>query len=285
MQEHARAKINLSLRVQGRRADGYHEIESLVTFADAADVLFASPEEELSLSVTGPFAAQLAGEPENLVLRAAMALQSFAGPPRGARLILEKNLPVASGIGGGSADAAATLRALIRLWDIEIDETNLLLTAIELGADVPVCLQSQTAMMRGIGERLAPVGNLPSFWMVLANPRITISTTDIFQKLNAPSLDAHTQNDAVPEFKDFESLLDWLKHNPNDLQASAISIAPIIADVLWVLDETTNCRLARMSGSGATCFALYAREEEARSAAQKLRSAEPNWWVAVSGCG
>lgn len=285
MQELARAKINLSLRVPGRRADGYHEVESLVTFADVGDVLFASPEDELSLSVTGPFAAQLAGEPENLVLRAAMALRSFTGLPRGARLILEKNLPVASGIGGGSADAAAALRALIRLGDIEIDEANLLHMAIELGADVPVCLQSRTAMMRGIGERITPVEKLPAFWMVLANPSITISTTEIFQKLNAPSLNAHTHNDVVPDFKNFESLLDWLKRNPNDLQASAISIAPVIADVLWVLDETTNCRLARMSGSGATCFALFAREEEARSAALKLRSAEPNWWIAVSGCG
>jgi len=284
MQEIARAKLNLSLRVRGRRADGYHELESLVVFAQLGDTLTVVPAGDLRLSLTGPFASQLAAENDNLVLRAAYALQAVSVGSQGAHLILEKNLPIASGMGGGSADAAAALRALRTLWNVEISDAELHTIALKLGADVPVCLQSRPAIMRGIGERIVPLAALPSFWMVLINPGVGISTADIFRRLNARTFTGE-DGDATPTLGGLEELLAWLKDNPNDLQAPAISLAPVIGHVLQALQSAGICRLARMSGSGATCFGLFASEKDAATAAQRLSSDHPDWWIKISGCG
>jgi 4-diphosphocytidyl-2-C-methyl-D-erythritol kinase len=284
MQEIARAKLNLSLRVLGRRADGYHELESLVVFAQLGDTLTVMPAGDLRLSLTGPFASQLAAENDNLVLRAAYALQAVSVGSQGAHLMLEKNLPIASGMGGGSADAAAALRALRALWNVEISDAELHSIALKLGADVPVCLQSRPAIMRGIGERIVPLAGLPSFWMVLINPGVGISTADIFRRLDARTFTGE-DGDATPTLGGLEELLAWLKDNPNDLQAPAISLAPVIGHVLQALQSAGSCRLARMSGAGATCFGLFAGEKDAANAAQRLSSDHPDWWIKISGCG
>lgn len=285
MQEFARAKINLSLRVCGRRPDGYHELESLVVFADAADRLSVAAAKDISLSLSGPFASELSADPENLALRAARALRDFAGVTAGATLTLEKNLPIASGIGGGSADAAATFRLLCRLWKLQIDEDELPRLALRLGADVPVCLRSQSAFMQGVGEDLVQVSDLPHLFMLLVNPGVAVSTTEIFRLLQAPPLHEKNRTSAPPSLNTLEALVRWLDQNPNDLEKPALALAPVIGPVLEAIGTSPGCRLARMSGSGATCFGLFAKADAAQHAAAMLRQAHPGWWVALSGCG
>ena len=287
--ESAFAKINLSLRILGRRADGYHELQSLVVFAAIADGIEALPAAELTLDIEGPFAATLSGDPDNLVLRAARGLRGLCGVGEGARITLEKNLPVASGIGGGSADAAATLRALMRLWHVSPDETALTRLAASLGADVPVCLDPSPALMSGVGEKIMRLPRLPDFWLLLANPGIGLSTAEVFRALDAPPLAAAPEAAPMPEIATLEDLVSWLRSEPNDLQAPAKALLPQIGGVIEEIAATPGCRLARMSGSGATCFGIYAKESEASSAARALAAAHPDWWVvtapAVSGSG
>lgn len=287
--ENAFAKINLSLRILGRRADGYHELQSLVVFAAIADGIEALPATELTLDIEGPFAATLSGDPDNLVLRAARGLRDLCGVGGGARITLEKNLPVASGIGGGSADAAATLRVLMRLWNVSPDETALARLVASLGADVPVCLQPSPALMNGIGEKILRLPRLPDFWLLLANPGMALSTAAVFRALAAPPLAVAPEAARLPHFATLDDLVSWLRTEPNGLEGPARALLPQIGDVIGEIAATPGCRLARMSGSGATCFGIYSSESEANSAARALAAAHPDWWVvaapAVSGSG
>ena len=269
--EFAPAKINLCLHVTGQRADGYHLLDSLVAFAGVGDRVTARRAEALSLALSGPFGADLPSGDDNLVLRAARLAQ----PGLAAALALDKHLPPASGIGGGSADAAATVRALDRLAGAAAPRDAAGLAA--LGADVPVCLGSARARMRGIGDRLDPV-TLPPGWILLVNPRIEVPTPAVFralaQKDNAPL------PKILPAWPDLAALARWLQDQRNDLQAPALALAPVIGTVLELLEAQPGARIARMSGSGATCFALFTGRAEARAAAAAIGAAQPGWWVA-----
>ncbi len=272
VREFAPAKINLHLHVVGRRQDGYHLLDSLVVFAGTGDWLEVAPARDLTLTVTGPFAAGLAAEPDNLVLRAARGLADLAGIiPTGA-IRLEKNLPVASGIGGGSADAAAALRLLCRFWDVSPDLTQL---ARALGADVPMCLLSRPALMSGIGEGLAPIPAMPEAGLILVNPGVAVSTPAVFRARSGGfSSPAELPATGWPSVK---ALSHTLADTHNDLEAPARSLAPAVDTALAALASAPGCRLARMSGSGATCFGLFDDSQAACHAADTLRRA--NWWV------
>ena len=275
----APAKINLYLHVVGRREDGYHELDSLVAFADIADVVTAQPAVGLSLAIDGPFAAALAGgAADNLVLRAASLLAARFGVTAGAALSLTKNLPVASGIGGGSSDAAAALRALQSLWNIATSPDELAALAARLGADVPVCLLARTAWLGGIGEVLAAAPDLPPVAIVLVNPGIALSTPSVF---NARSGAFSAPGRFAEEIPDAAALAAALRRRRNDLAAPAIGLVPAIGEVLARLGACDGALLARMSGSGATCFALFADDAAARAAAARLAGERPGWWVAA----
>ena len=275
VQEFAPAKVNLYLHVTGKRPDGYHLLDSLAVFPAAGDILHAAPADGLTLSITGPFGATLAAEPDNLVLKAARALAAAAGILPRAALTLEKHLPIASGIGGGSADAAAALRALSRLWKLTLPLAPIALT---LGADVPVCLTSRPTVMSGIGEILNPAPSLPAFWMVLINPRLAVPTPAVFRARTGPFSPAGARPAAWP---DADAMAAHLQTLTNDLEPPAIALAPPIATVLAALQTTESCLLARMSGSGATCFALYPTPEAATAAAARLT--RPDWWIWSGG--
>jgi 4-diphosphocytidyl-2-C-methyl-D-erythritol kinase len=265
-EEPARAKVNLYLHVVGRRADGYHLLDSLAVFPGAADVVRGQRARGLSLSVTGPFGAGLAGEADNLVLRAARALAEAAGVAADAALVLEKNLPVASGIGGGSADAAAALRLLCRMWGVEADLAGI---AARLGADVPVCVASRPARMGGIGERLGAAPAMPPFGMVLVNPGVAVSTPAVF-RARAPGF---REPAGLPDgWATVGAMVDDLHRTGNDLEAPALALTPEIAEALTWLRGLEGCLLARMSGSGATCFGIFA-------ATPPAVVAPPGWWV------
>lgn len=280
--ELAAAKINLSLEIRGKRPDSYHELSSLVVFTKLGDRLTAAPAADLSFRLVGPFAESLVHETDNLVLRAARALQMHCGETRGATLVLEKNLPVASGIGGGSADAAATLRALMRLWQIEMWPQDLMPLALSLGADVPACIGSQSCRMTGMGEQIEPVDYMPRFSLLLVNPLVPVATRDIFARLAAPPLNSLLPWQEVPDFASVTALIAWLRDHGNDLQPPACQVEPVISEVLSALQEDATCLLARMSGSGATCFGIYADEVEASAAASMLRRRRPGWWLAAT---
>jgi 4-diphosphocytidyl-2-C-methyl-D-erythritol kinase len=272
VREFAPAKINLHLHVVGRRQDGYHLLDSLVVFAGIGDWLSVSPAPDLSLTLTGPFAAGLAAEPDNLVLRAARGLADLAGiRPTGA-IRLEKNLPVASGIGGGSADAAAALRLLCRFWGVSPDLTRL---AQSLGADVPVCLLSRPALMSGIGEILAPAPPVPEAGVVLVNPGVAVSTPAVFRARTG----GFSPPAAFPAagWASARLLAQTLAGTHNDLEAAARCMAPEINDALAALANAPGCLIARMSGSGATCFGLFEDALAARHAADTVR--RDGWWV------
>ncbi|NNU79629.1 4-(cytidine 5'-diphospho)-2-C-methyl-D-erythritol kinase [Halovulum dunhuangense] len=268
----AQAKVNLCLHVTGRRPDGYHMLDSLVVFPGIGDRLSIEPSSRLSLTIGGPFGLDLSADADNLVLRAAALM-----PGAAAAILLEKNLPVASGIGGGSADAAAALLGLHRALDLPLPDAGAVLA---LGADVPVCLAAQPTRMRGIGEVLEPVPALPPFWMVLANPGIACPTPLVFrrlEKVHNPGLG--TLPDSFP---DTAALFDWLAGTRNDLEAPAVALVPQIGVALKALAGQAGCRLARMSGSGATVFGLFETMAPALAAAAALRSAHPGWWVAAA---
>jgi 4-diphosphocytidyl-2-C-methyl-D-erythritol kinase len=273
----APAKLNLYLHVVGRRADGYHLLDSLVAFADIADEIIASPAPALSLDIAGPFAGALAGDGRaNLVWRAASLLAERLGRSPGAALTLVKHLPVAAGIGGGSSDAAATLRALIELWQARLPPAALYDIATALGADVPVCLAPSASWLGGIGERVEAAPALPPVALVLAHPGIALPTADVFRRRSGPYSQA-ARFDAAPG--DAAQLAALLAARRNDLTAAAIDLVPAIGDVLALLQATQGALVARMSGSGATCFALYAHADEAIAAAASVQEARPRWWA------
>uniref|UniRef100_UPI00386F7207 4-(cytidine 5'-diphospho)-2-C-methyl-D-erythritol kinase n=1 Tax=Salibaculum sp. TaxID=2855480 RepID=UPI00386F7207 len=268
--ELAPAKLNLCLHVTGQRADGYHLLDSLVAFTEVGDRVTVTPADRLSLSIEGPFAAGLSSESENLVLRAARLLD----PQRGAHIHLHKALPVAAGIGGGSADAAATLRALSRLWERPLPEAA---QTLALGADVPACLTPGLFRMRGIGQELARLQDPSPLPLLLVNPGVAVSTPGIFGAL-APKTNAQ-MDDAMPASSDTAAWVAWLARQRNDLTAPAIAEEPVIGRVLEALSVLPGVRLARMSGSGATCFALFAETARRDAAAESLHRAHPGWWV------
>jgi 4-diphosphocytidyl-2-C-methyl-D-erythritol kinase len=272
--EAAPAKVNLYLHVTGRRTDGYHLLDSLVVFAGTGDVLEAAPADTLSLRVEGPFAAGLADEPDNLVLRAARSLAAETGVSAHARLVLHKSLPVASGIGGGSADAAAALRLLNRLWDLRPDPSVMARLALALGADVPVCLAGRASRMSGIGEQLIAAPRIPDCGILLVNPGVAVATADVFRARRGdwsspPSLPA--------SWPDVASMADHLRQLHNDLEPAAVALQPVIGNVLGVMIGLPGCRLARMSGSGATCFGLFDSPDIAARAAALIRHS--GWWT------
>ena len=269
--EFAPAKVNLTLHITGQRADGYHLLDSLVGFVGIGDWVTVAHAGALSLQITGPMAAHLAVADDNLVLRAARLMGVMA------TIVLEKALPVASGIGGGSADAAATLRALSRLSGRDLPDAA---DVLSLGADVPVCMASRAVRMRGVGEVMEAVPPLPDAWLVLVNPMLTVPTPAVFRALtdkNGAAMPA-----TLPGFADAAALGAFIRAQRNDLEAPAIALAPQIADARAALTASRGCLAARMSGSGATCFGLFADEATARKAQGALAQAQPGWWVA---CG
>jgi 4-diphosphocytidyl-2-C-methyl-D-erythritol kinase len=280
-----RAKVNLTLRVVGRRVDGYHDLESVVAFADCADRLTLTPGFELELRLSGPLAGACGETSDNLVLKAARLLGQRVPDLKVGSFTLDKLLPVAAGIGGGSADAAAALRLLAQLNDLTLDDERLLGVALLTGADVPVCLGSRPCDMTGVGETLLPL-SLPIMPCVMVNPRVPVATKDVFAALglrNGELLVGATdilRGTAWPEAG--ASVEDWvevLAASSNDLEAPATRIQPVIGEVISALSATNGAWLARMSGSGATCFAIYENTADAGRAAEKIRLDHPAWWV------
>jgi 4-diphosphocytidyl-2-C-methyl-D-erythritol kinase len=278
--ENAPAKVNLTLRVLHRRTDGYHEIESLVAFADLGDRLSLSPGGALALRVTGPAATEAGAGDDNLVLTAARALAARRPGIALGAFNLDKRLPVAAGLGGGSADAAAALRLLGRANALPPDDVDLYAASRATGADVPVCLDPRPRIMRGIGEVLSAPLSLPSLPAVLVNPGVALATKAVFAAWKPAAALPSGLDPAVnsePVGRDW--LLQHLSAQANDLEEPAIALAPAIADVLAALRKLSGCELARMSGSGATCFGLFAMAAAAAAAAEKLRGQFPQWWV------
>ncbi len=280
--EKAPAKINLTLRVLGRRADGYHRLESLVVFADLADTLSLQPGGDAALDITGPFASACGSVAGNLVLKAFAALRARVAGLNAGRFVLEKNIPVAAGLGGGSADAAAALRLLARANSLAADDPRLAEAAPTVGADVPVCLESHACIMCGVGEELSAALDLPPLAALLVNPGVPLATRDVFARF-AGNQDGKTSLAGVP--RERGALIEWLGAHGNDLTPNAIACVPVIADVLSALSALPGARLARMSGSGPTCFALFASPGEATAAAQRLKSERKDWWVCPTTLG
>ena len=283
--EDGRAKVNLTLRVVGRRADGYHDLESVVAFADCADRLTLTAGPELSLKTTGPLAQACGETADNLVLKAARLLAEVVPDLKSGEFILDKVLPVAAGIGGGSADAAAALRLLARLNGMALDDSRLNEVALRTGADVPVCLASRACDMAGVGETLLPL-SLPKLPCVMINPRVPVATKDVFKALGLRTGELLVgANDVIeaPAWPEAgASIADWvaaLSAVANDLEAPAMRLQPAIGEVLSALRSVDGVMLARMSGSGATCFAIFANAAAAQRAAQKILHDHPAWWV------
>lgn len=273
IREHAPAKINLFLHVGVKRADDFHPLQSLAVFTGMGDELSFAPSDTLSLMINGPFAAGLDGEGDNLVTRAGRALGDG-----GAAITLTKHLPVASGIGGGSADAAAALRGLRKLWSNAASDARLHEIAATLGSDIPVCVSSRSAFMEGRGEILRAVGAMPRIAMLLVNPKVAVPTRDVFAALETRSgvdMDLPHQG-----FGDTADLLRFLETTRNDLEAPARKIQPVIGDVLDGIAALPGALFTRMSGSGATCFGIFADDDCCARAAELLRQSHPGWWVA-----
>ncbi len=275
----APAKINLYLHVLGRRSDGYHDLDSLVAFATLHDVITVTPADEWSLAIDGPFNEILSASVEdrdNLVLRAARVLAEHLGHDDGVALRLHKEIPIEAGLGGGSADGAAVLLALCRMWHAEVPMVVLSEMARRLGSDLPVCLHSRTAFMGGVGERIEIAPEVPPLGIVLVNPRARVPTAEVFRRWSqsgAP-MDRPSYQPADPV-----SLINALRECRNELTAPAIAMAPMIGTVLSAIESTLGVLLTRMSGSGATCFGLFADAVAAQSAAEQIAQAQPEWWV------
>lgn len=274
----APAKVNLFLHVVGKRADGYHLLDSLAVFPAIGDALTVEPADALTLSLTGPTSASLTAEPNNIVLKAARALAAEAGIEPHAALTLTKRLPVASGIGGGSTDAAAAFHALAELWGLRISEERLAALGLAIGADLPVCLRRRPTRMAGIGEILEDVPPLPAFWMLLVNPGVALSTPAVFKARDAGFSDPMPLTETCP---DLPTLAAALRLRGNDLTAPAQKLAPVIGEVLAAIEAQPGCQLSRMSGSGATCFGLFGGEGQARAAEQALSRHHSGWWVGM----
>lgn len=274
----AAAKINLYLHITGLREDGYHHLDSLIAFAGIHDTLTLAPSPDLSLAIEGPYADGLSTGGDNLVMQAADKLRQSAGYDGGAAITLEKNIPVAAGIGGGSADAAAVLGGLVRLWDLDATSFDLNDLALSLGADVPVCLFGQAAFVGGIGERITRAPALPAAWLVLVNPGVALSTKAVFETRR----DGH-EGSGAGGFDDSPAtasvLAGILQTRNNDLEEAAIALQPQIDFVLKKIQQSEGVLLTRMSGSGATCFGLFAEAGAAARAAADLSQRQPEWWV------
>ena len=280
VQEFAPAKVNLCLHITGRRADGYHLLDSLVVFADVGDRLTFTRAETLQLEIAGPFADAIEAAPDNLIFKAAGL---FGDQVPGAAVSLTKSLPVAAGIGGGSADAAASLRGLMALYELnQLNERQLDEMALKLGADVPACLRSSALRMAGIGEEIEIIQGFPALPAVLINPGVAVPTGPIFKALGLPR--PSTAGPGLTDlprqsFTSVDDVVGWLGAQRNDLQAPAIGLAPEVGQVLEALELEETCRLARMSGSGATCFGVFGTETEAAACAQRLSRENPGWWA------
>lgn len=276
----APAKINLYLHITGQRGDGFHTLDSLIAFAAPFDRVSAAPASSLSLDVSGPFATVLQNTSEpNLVETAARKLAALAGIAPNVHITLDKQLPVAAGIGGGSSDAAATLHALVALWGLAPDPAALAALALSLGADVPMCLHGKTCFAGGIGETLEPAPALPDCALLLVNPGVSLATPDVFRARSGEfSQPARFERAA----RDVQDLAELLAARGNDLEAPAQALAPVIGETLRALRALPGCRLARMSGSGATCFALFDDDGIAVEGADLLRAGHGGWWIAPS---
>mgnify|MGYP003394094708 CR=1 FL=1 len=271
--EQAPAKLNLYLEITGKRPDGYHLLDSLVVFTAFSDTLHFYPADELSLEVEGDFAGMLKDEQGNIVLKAARALKEHTECRQGARIVLEKRIPVSAGLGGGSSDAAAALRGLSRLWDVHAAQDMWVPLARRLGSDVSVCLQMQPAIMRGAGEEVMPIACKVNAWAVMVNPGVPLSTAEVYQRFAG---DFSKPGDG-PATDSFDAVLANISQRRNALEASAIALCPAIVDTLKTLGGIQGCKLARMAGSGATCFGLFEQEKEAEAAADCLGKKYP--WV------
>ena len=285
LSDEACAKVNLTLRVNGRRTDGYHDLESVVAFADCADRLTLTPGSNLDLKMLGPLAQACGDTSDNLVLKAARLLGERVPDMKAGSFSLDKVLPVAAGIGGGSADAAAALRLLSQLNGLALDDSRLIEVARLTGADVPVCVDSRGCVMTGVGETLQPL-KLPKMPCVMVNPGVPVATKDVFAALGLRKGELRVSAGDVllqKPWPDAEaSLEDWveaLAASSNDLEAPALRVQPVIGEVISALNATNGAWLSRMSGSGATCFAIYENTADAGRAAEKLRREHPAWWV------
>jgi 4-diphosphocytidyl-2-C-methyl-D-erythritol kinase len=283
--DQGRAKVNLTLRVVGRRTDGFHDLESVVAFADCADRLTLTPGSELSLQMSGPLAQACGETSDNLVLKATRLLGERVPGLKSGSFTLDKVLPVAAGIGGGSADAAAALRLLAKLNGLSLDDERLREVAIETGADVPVCLASRACDMTGVGETLTPL-SLPIMPCVMVNPCVPVATKDVFSALGLRNgellvgvTDVFRGTDWPEAGASVEDWVEVLAASTNDLEAPAMRIQPVIGEVIAALNATNGAWLARMSGSGATCFAIYENTADSGRAAEKIRRDHPTWWV------
>ena len=282
--EPAPAKVNLTLRILGKRADGYHDLESLVVFARLADQVTLTVDAALGLDVDGPTAGAAGDVADNLVLRAARGLAARTDGLRLGRFALTKRIPVAAGLGGGSSDAAAALRLLMRINGIARDNPRVMEAARTTGADVPVCLDPRARVMRGVGDILSGPLDLPPLPALLVNPGVPVPTKDVFARLGlAPGERRGEPRDIDPaRIADRDALIAWLASQPNDLEAPALALQPVIADVIATLARQPGCLLARMSGSGATCFGLFASNDAATTAERALKTAHPAWWAAAT---
>lgn len=283
--ESAPAKVNLTLRVVGRRADGYHDLESLVAFADIGDEVSFAPFGALALTVSGPGAVQAGDGADNLVVKAAAALAARVAGLRLGTFQLDKRLPVAAGLGGGSADAAAALRLLARVNDLAADDGRLLDAARATGADVPVCLDPRPRLMRGIGDILSAPLRLPPLPAVLVNPGVALATKAVFAGWIAAGEPAAFDASRLTMTASRDECLQLLALQANDLEPAAMALVPAIAEVLVALRALSGCRLARMSGSGATCFGLFSAAAAAIEGAKTLTRRHPQWWVRATGLG
>jgi len=272
----AHAKINLYLHVTAKRANGYHELDSLIAFAGTGDQITIEPCTDLTFSVTGPRAAGIPLSDDNLVLKAARLLATHTNISAGAAITLEKNLPASSGIGGGSADAAATLIGLAQHWNLSITTPELCALGLPLGADIPICVYGQAALVSGIGEIIKPAPTLPSAWLVLANPGVPVSTPRVFAARTGDFSKPAPLDKKPKDARDFATAL---KTRRNDLTDAAIAVAPAIKETLDALQQCPDALLSRLSGSGATCFALFAGEQQAQTGAKTLKNDHPDWWI------
>jgi 4-diphosphocytidyl-2-C-methyl-D-erythritol kinase len=279
--EHAPAKINLSLHIVGRRDDGFHDLESLVAFTASGDTLSLDLSASLSLVVDGPTAPNAGALDDNLVLRAARALAARLPHLKSGRFHLTKRLPVAAGIGGGSSDAAAALRLLARANDLPLDDPRLYEAAAEIGSDVPVCVAAQARMMLGRGERLGPLVHLPRLFGVLVNPGVPLETKTVFARigLQAGQASDFGPHPVISTDLSFDALIASMKKARNDMEDAASVLAPVVGHCLAVLSAARGAKLTRMSGSGATCFALFDDCRAAKAAACVIRRDHPEWWV------
>ncbi len=278
----ANAKINLYLHVVGKLENGFHALDSLVVFADVGDNITVNEtpnNNEISLKVSGPFGSDVPTDDSNLVIKAAKLLKHTHNVQMGAEILLEKNLPVSSGIGGGSADAGAVVHALSNLWGLKAPALDLKTISQKLGADVPVCFNGKNVFMSGIGEILIPAPKLPECWLVLANSGVKISTPDVF-KNRVSEFSIPAQFEEAP--KDAARLVEIIADRGNDLFASALGIQPEIGKVIEALQGLDGALLARMSGSGATCYGIFAGEKEALAGAQRLSQSNPKWWITAA---